>query len=105
VDLAQDMIRLCGYEPDVDIPVVFTGPRPGEKLHECLVNDDEVLEPAFCEGMSIVQRPQSYSAPEVTDVLRNLRQLVTRGDSSEIYEFLSDVVPGFAERTLLGRSG
>lgn len=105
VDLAQDMIRLCGYEPDVDIPVVFTGPRPGEKLHECLVNDDEVLEPAFCEGMSIVQRPQSYSATEVTDVLRNLRQLVTRGDSSEIYEFLSDVVPGFAERTLLGRSG
>jgi len=45
VDLAYDLIRLHGLEPNVDIPVQFMGPRPGEKLHEELVYDQEQLQP------------------------------------------------------------
>lgn len=41
VDLARDMIRLSGYEPDVDIKIEFVGVRPGEKLFEELLNDGE----------------------------------------------------------------
>lgn len=103
VDLAHDMIQLCGYEPDKDIKIVFSGPRPGEKLHESLTNDDEALEPAFCDGLSIVSRPDCYSASEVMDMLRRVQQLVVGGDAGEAYEFLSDTIPGFAERTLIGR--
>ena len=42
VDLARDLIRLSGYEPDVDIKIVFTGLRPGEKLYEeiTMANED-----------------------------------------------------------------
>jgi len=105
VDLACDMIRLCGYEPNVDIPIVFTGPRPGEKLHEGLVNDDETLEPAPCSGFSIIRRAKSLTNAEVMDIIRSVQQLVNRGDSNEVYEFLGDVIPGFARRTLLGRLG
>ena len=39
IDLAHDMIRLSGLEPERDIPVVITGIRPGEKLHEGLFED------------------------------------------------------------------
>src|SRR6185436_12119660 len=40
VDLAHNMIRLAGYEPEVDIAIEFVGRRPGEKLHEELFNSD-----------------------------------------------------------------
>jgi FlaA1/EpsC-like NDP-sugar epimerase len=43
-ELAQELIRLSGLEPDRDVPIVFTGIRPGEKLHESLETTDEPLE-------------------------------------------------------------
>ena len=43
-DLARRLIRLRGLRPQVDIPIVYTGPRPGEKMHEELIGDGEVQE-------------------------------------------------------------
>jgi len=45
VELARDLIRLNGLEPDRDIRIVVTGRRPGEKLHEALADDGEELVP------------------------------------------------------------
>jgi FlaA1/EpsC-like NDP-sugar epimerase len=45
VDLAEKMIRMRGLTPGADVPIVYTGPRPGEKLREDLVAGDEEREP------------------------------------------------------------
>lgn len=41
LDLAKELIRLSGFEPDKDIPIVFTGPRPGEKFFEEILTAEE----------------------------------------------------------------
>ncbi len=40
-DLAKEMIRLSGYEPDKDVEIIFTGPRPGEKMFEEMLTSEE----------------------------------------------------------------
>lgn len=49
LDVARDLIRLSGLEPDVDIPITFTGMRPGEKLFEELATDSEKTSPTAHE--------------------------------------------------------
>ena len=47
LDLAEDLIRLHGFEPGKTMQIVFTGPRPGEKLHEKLTCDSEQVQPTL----------------------------------------------------------
>ncbi len=103
LDLAEDMIRLCGFEPGKDIEIVFTGSRPGEKLHERLAADDEIIEPGFCEGLSVVRRPVDLGPDEVMDLLRHIRQIVSRGDELAMRELLEQVVPEFSRSTQAAR--
>lgn len=95
LDLAHDMIRLCGLEPEKDIPVVFTGLRPGEKLHERLHTDDERLTAAACAGMSVVQRMPRFSLTELREVLHRMQCLAIANATEELLEVMAGVVPGF----------
>jgi FlaA1/EpsC-like NDP-sugar epimerase len=56
VELARDMIRLSGLEPDRDIAVDVVGRRPGEKLHEQLFNPDERAQPTAAEKIQLAER-------------------------------------------------
>lgn len=96
-DLAKDMIRLCGYEPEVDIPIEYSGIRPGEKLHERLVMDNELLEHAECEGLLIVRRAKYLSATDCAIILRRITDILERGDTDDMHALLTEVVPEFGK--------
>lgn len=80
LELAQELIRLSGFEPDKDIPIVLTGIRPGEKLHEILQTPDEPLEPT--EVPKVYALASTGGADEMTLrlALRELDRLSRAGD-------------------------
>ena len=80
LELAQELIRLSGFEPDKDIPIVFSGIRPGEKLHETLQTPEEPLEPT--EVPKIYALTSRGRVDEITLrlALRELDRLSRDGD-------------------------
>jgi len=92
-DLARNMIRLSGFEPDVDIPVVYTGLRPGEKLYEELLLKEEGLE-RTANDLIFVGHPNGFSDQELMESLALFGRL-TRENSPEIVDALSALVKNF----------
>ncbi|USK70535.1 polysaccharide biosynthesis protein [Peribacillus asahii] len=70
-DLAKNLIRLYGYEPDVDIPIQYTGIRPGEKLNETLFYENEKIKPTPHPNI-VIAIP---SNEQVSHLLMNIEQL------------------------------
>lgn len=61
--LARQLIKLSGYKPDIDMPIIYTGLRPGEKLYEERLMDEELLSDTQIKGIS-VGRPLEFSRKE-----------------------------------------
>jgi FlaA1/EpsC-like NDP-sugar epimerase len=95
LDLARNLIRLAGFVPEEEIPISFVGLRPGEKLHEELVGEDEAIEPAGVE--KIIQVRSLGQAPDVSlaKKLSALEQFAIEGRSDVLIELLCEVVPTF----------
>jgi len=93
VDLARHMIRLSGFEPDEDVEIVFTGLRPGEKLHEELVADEEQVTTTYHDRVKVLQTVRSAPAAEVW--LPRLQRSVERGDVLAALRLLKLLVPAF----------
>lgn len=94
VSLAEDLIRLSGLEPGKDVQIVFTGIRPGEKLGEQLWEDDTILEPTSHPDILRLEDNHTLSGVEMQDRLRELADLVQRGQTGEMIELLNQTVGG-----------
>jgi len=91
MDLAENMIRLSGKEPGTEIPIELIGPAPGEKLHEVLVGDGEVVSPTPHPKIERIARPP-VEAAWLNDELAVLERLVEEGDTMELREALNRIV-------------
>jgi len=91
VDLAQAMIRLSGLEPDKDIPIVFTGVRPGEKMEEDLVLPQDTLVATPFERILEVRSAEATDEVSLRLVLRELENLVQQIDADGIRALLSRI--------------
>ena len=96
LDLAENLIKLSGYVPYVDIDIVETGLRPGEKLYEeLLMKSDGLIKTT--SSKIFIERQQEISQQEMDQKLEILRQALQRGDRESIRRAMKRVVPTFRD--------
>lgn len=93
-DLARNMIRLSGLEPDVDIQIVYTGLRPGEKLFEELLLNSEGMRKTENNLIYIV-KDRPFDDDVLKEQLHMLKELIHTGDDVGVRELLHEIVPEF----------
>jgi FlaA1/EpsC-like NDP-sugar epimerase len=96
VDLAREMIKLSGYEPDVDIPIAFSGIRPGEKLFEELLGAEEGAE---ATRYGKIFRARDSKARDAAQVLQKIDALIRMSqqetDPTGMIKLLREIVPTY----------
>ena len=96
-DMAVNLIKLSGYEPNVDIPIEITGLRPGEKLYEEILMDEEGLQETKHDKIHIA-KPMDIDIEMITKKLSKLQFLLENSDNEnkkEIKEIMKEVVPTY----------
>jgi FlaA1/EpsC-like NDP-sugar epimerase len=96
IDLARNMIKLSGQEPDVDIAIEIVGPRPGEKVHEDLFNPDERPRPTHAEKIVTAERAP-LDAEWVDHAFARVEDIVYGGEAASLPATVAELS---AERVL-----
>ena len=94
--MARNMIRLSGYEPDVDIKVVYTGLRPGEKLYEELLMKEEGLQET-ANKLIHIGKPIEMDDEKFCRQLARLDQ-ACKEESEDIKDIVAEIVPTYRKK-------
>jgi FlaA1/EpsC-like NDP-sugar epimerase len=97
VDLARQMIKLSGYEPDKEIKIEFSGLRPGEKLYEELLTDQEKTLPTYNAKVKIAEVADfdhEATLAKTVSLLRSCERL----SEKELVRKLQAIVPEYDSR-------
>ena len=94
VDLARDLIRLSGLEPDKDIPIQFIGLRPGEKLYEELITEGEGIVATDHEKI-LVLHGNAHNRDALNTQIDELFAVADTYDAAAIKEKLREIVPEY----------
>jgi FlaA1/EpsC-like NDP-sugar epimerase len=93
-EMARDLIRLSGFEPDIDIKIEYIGLRPGEKLYEELITEGEGIIPTSHEKI-VVLKGIECNMDLLNGGIDELARLAHEQDSEKIREKLQEVVPEY----------
>lgn len=93
-DLARNLIKLSGFEPDVDVKIEFTGLRPGEKLYEELLMAEEGLQATKNDKIFIAQ-PTAIDYAMLKAEINGLKDILMT-NTEAIGEFIQNIVPTYS---------
>jgi FlaA1/EpsC-like NDP-sugar epimerase len=94
-DVACELIRLSGLEPDKDIPIVFTGIRPGEKLFEEVLTAEEGVEPTTHPKIFKARIKKPLSQKTLNGKIEKLKDFAQRQDRAAIIQTLQELIPTY----------
>ena len=94
-EMARNLIRLSGFIPEVDIPIVYSGLRPGEKLYEELVANDEKAEQSDIPEVLKIRQNGTIDSIQLRKKVREVELAARRGDQTALVECLKALVPNF----------
>ncbi len=94
LDLARDLIRLCGLEPETDIPISFVGLRPGDKMYEELILEEEDVLKTRHEKI-FVSKPVANDFEIFSREIAQLEKQLSRGNR-EIVQKIKEIIPEFS---------
>lgn len=92
-DMARNLIRLSGYEPDVDIPIVYTGLRPGEKMYEECLKEEEGLQKT-ANDLIFIGKPIAFDQDAFFAHLGNLKKTAYE-DDPHMKQVVEKLVPSY----------
>ena len=92
-DMARNLIRLSGYEPDVDIAIEYTGLRPGEKLYEELLMKEEGLQET-ANKLIHIGKPIEMDDELFKEQLQRL-DAAYRVEATDMKELVAEIVPTY----------
>ena len=96
LDLAKNLIRLSGYKVDEDIKIEFTGLRPGEKLYEELLMDEEGLQSTDNELIHI-GKPIEIDEEKFFKQLKQLKEMA-QDENGDIRNMIKEIVPTYVQQ-------
>ncbi len=96
-DLAKNLIKLSGYQPNVDIKIEFCGLRPGEKLYEELLMDEEGLTNTSHQKI-FIGKPIDIDAKHLEQMLNKLHKASDSDDGEYIKDVIEQVVPTYIRK-------
>jgi FlaA1/EpsC-like NDP-sugar epimerase len=94
LDLAREMIKLSGFEPNKDIPIVFTGIRPGEKLFEEILTTEEGVI-ATKNKKIFITKLSKVNEGKLDQGLKKLKTVIQTGNQKEIRNILRKIIPSY----------
>ncbi len=103
-DLAKDLIKLSGFEPEIDIKIEITGLRPGEKLYEELLMDEEGLRKTSHEKIFIA-KPGEYDFEMLKLGVNALKKIADLGDVETLKTALQFIVKTYKRLCTENNSG
>jgi FlaA1/EpsC-like NDP-sugar epimerase len=96
LDIANNLIKLCGYEPGEDIKIEFTGLRPGEKLYEELSYGCEKMRNTENEKIFVINNNGNIiDSAKIEHLINNEIRDLHKYDAKKLREFIKDLIPDY----------
>jgi FlaA1/EpsC-like NDP-sugar epimerase len=100
LDLATNMIKLYGMEPQIDIEIIYTGPREGEKITEEIISEDEALTPSRFKHIFEAKDNGSFNKEKLSNILFSIEKEIETYDYKNLFKDLKRLIPDFDEKEM-----